>query len=197
MITKYEKTPDTAEDLQISAADQPFAARHRMLVRKMVRDTKGVERSVTVNDAESPLSRLRSRGLIDKAQFDAGEKLRRDFTIAGMTPNICSNLTQPLRHGGASRGHMSDTVLAAKQRYTLAMKAVGPTMSGMLTDVCCHLIGLEALERELTWPRHSARVVLSLGLDHLAAHYGLVVTNRSARMRSWRQDRDRDAAQSA
>lgn len=177
---------------QALGADQPFAAQHQILTQKAVTDEQGNAHSVIVNDAESPLTWLRYRGLIDDAQFAAGEKLRRDFTLAGMTPSICSNLEMP--SGGLPAEFISDAAMDARQRYTLAMKAVGPSLSGILTDVCCHLVGLKAIEAKEEWPRHSARVVLSLGLDHLASHYGLAVTARGTRMRSWRNEGERDAA---
>jgi hypothetical protein len=41
---------------------------------------------------------------------------------------------------------LADTVPAAEQRFTGAMRAAGPVLSDLLFDVCCHLIGLEAAE---------------------------------------------------
>ncbi len=174
--------------------DTPFAAQHQLLVERRIRDEAGREHIVAMDDAESPLARLRSRGLLDAAQFAAGERLRRDFTLAQLMPRLCADLTAPAigdRRGAARAAQIPDTVLAAKQRFNRAMRAVGPGLSDVLFDVCCHLKGLSLAEREKDWPRHSAFVVLKLGLDRLAAHYGLSSAPRErARTRSWRQEEE-------
>ena len=64
------------------------------------------------------------------------------------------------------------------------MRAVGPGLADLLFDVCCHLRGLEEAERAAGWPHRSARVVLGIGLDRLAAHYGLSLTGRG-KPRAW------------
>ncbi|HXC56830.1 MAG TPA: DUF6456 domain-containing protein [Rhizomicrobium sp.] len=171
----------------VAAADDPFAAQHQLLRTRRIKDAQGVERFVTVDDGESPLARLKARGLIDAAQFDAGEKLRVDFTLARLMPRLGVDLTAPLVTG--TRGKkperlFSDTVLAAKQRFTAAMRAVGPGLGDLLFDVCCHLRGLEEAERMLHWPSRSGRVVLGLALDRLAEHYGMRLRGRAG-MRSW------------
>jgi hypothetical protein len=65
-------------------------------------------------------------------------------------------------------------VLAASERVNRALKAVGPEFWGILVDVCCHLKGLEELERSAGWPQRSAKVVLQLALNSLARHYGIL-----------------------
>jgi hypothetical protein len=150
----------------------------------------GRETFVTVNEAESPLGRLRHRKVIDAVQFDAGERLRRDFTLAGLSPRMGIDLTQPLiRNSGGQRieAPLTDMVLAAKQRFSAAMRAAGPGLNDLLFDVCCHLRGLEETERLNGWPTRSAKVVLSIALERLADHYGMRIKGRGG-IRSWRMD---------
>lgn len=172
--------------------DDPFAAQHQLRESKLIRDEGGQERRVTVDEAESPLARLRHRGLIGPAQFDAGEKLRVDYTLARLSPRLGVDLSQALvagRRGPASHATFSDTVIAARQRFSHAMRAAGPGLADLLFDVCCHLRNLRDAEHAFGWPNRSARVVLAIGLDRLAEHYGIHVTGRG-RMRAWSADAD-------
>lgn len=56
----------------------------------------------------------------------------------------------------------------------MALRAVGPELSGILIDVCCHARGIEETERQANWPQRSGKIVLQLALTRLARHYGLV-----------------------
>ena len=171
------------------ADGDPYAAQHQMRRRQMIEGPDGVERLATVNQAESPLARLHALKLIDTAQFAAGERLRRDYTIAQLAPRLGVDLSAQTSFGrrGEKREHLlADTVLAAKQRFSAAMKAVGPGLNDLLYDVCCALVGLEGAEAQFGWPSRSAKVVLGLALDRLALHYGLVITAPArGRIRSW------------
>lgn len=133
-----------------------------------------------VNDGESPLAWLArrkgrdGRALIGAHQFAAGERLRADFTLAHLTPRVTSSWDVPAARGGGQHGgEISDLVIAARQRLRRALDEAGPEFAGLLMDVCCFLHGLEDAERARGWPTRSAKVVLQLGLDRLARHYGL------------------------
>ena len=170
--------------------DNAFAARHQLLAKRRMMNQEGKEILVTVNEAESPLARLRLRRSIDGTQFEAGERLRRDFTLAGLSPRLGVDLTSPLlprARGQMMQAPLSDMVLAAKQRFSAAMRAVGPGLNDLLFDVCCHLRGLSEAERAKRWPARSGKVVLAIALDRLAEHYGLRVRGR-AKLRSWRME---------
>jgi len=173
------------------ATHEPFAAQHQLRVERLVKGEDGVEHPVVVNEGESPLGWLKRRGIIDASELEAGERLRRDFTLAQLSPRMGVDLGAPVVDGARGAMHevpLADTVLAAKQRFSRAMSAAGPVLSDLLFDVCCHLIGLEAAESARAWPRRTAKVVLQIGLDRLAAHYGLNVRRRRAAMRSWRME---------
>jgi len=175
-----------------TAKADPFASQHQLRTMKRLRDSAGHHRTVLVDEAESVISRLKRRGVIDAAQFDAGEKLRRDFTLAQLMPRLGVDLTAPVPSGRRAwrpEAAMTDTVLSARQRFNRAMRAAGPGLSDLLFDVVCHLRGLEDAERAYGWPHRSARVVLGIALNALACHYGLRVTGEP-RLRSWRSERE-------
>ena len=163
-------------------------AQHLELGRRQILGPSGVT-GVTVDEAESPLAWLArrkgrdGRALIEPMQLLAGERLRAEFTRAQLMPRITSNWSASVADGrrGASPATFTETVIAARQRVRHALDAVGPEFSGLLVDVCCFLKGLADVERERNWPQRSAKVVLQLGLDRLARHYGL--QRRSARPR--------------
>ena len=99
---------------------------------------------------------------------------RADFTFAYLMPRTTSKWDSPVQEGARTgQAHFTDAMIAARQRVTHALDAVGPEFSGLLVDVCCFLKKLDDLERERSWPARSAKVVLQLGLDRLARHYGL------------------------
>ncbi|WP_428029229.1 DUF6456 domain-containing protein [Ancylobacter sp.] len=161
-------------------------------------EIEGVRRAVAVDLEESPLGWLaRRRGrdgrsFVTPVQLIAGERLRADFTRAGLAPRLTANwdaVTRADRSGGAAGLNGSEAALAARQRLSRAMEGVGPEFSGLLMDVCCFLKGLEQVEQERGWPARTAKVVLALGLDRLARHYGLSEAARGrsrARTRAWR-----------
>jgi hypothetical protein len=164
--------------------------------RRVSLDMEGIRRKVEINEAESPLAWLRRRqgkngmAFIGAAAFAAGERLRVDFTMANLMPRVTTNWQAP--EGCSSAGDpvmFSDAVLSARQRVKQVMEAVGPELSGILTDVVCFLKGLEQVESERGWPARSAKIVLSLALDRLARHYGLSDTAvgrpTSRRIRTW------------
>ena len=65
---------------------------------------------------------------------------------------------------------------------------MGPEFAGVLLDVCCFLKGLEDIEHERRWPPRSAKILLQLGLDRLARHYGFEGEARGrarAPIRTW------------
>jgi hypothetical protein len=159
----------------------------------------GRRSEVTVDESESPLAWLaRRRGrdgksLIAPQQLQAGERLRADFTCANLMPSTTSNWTSPFGSGrrGAGDAVSTDAMIAARQRVRRALEAAGPEFAGLLVDVCCFLKGLEDVERERRWPQRTAKVVLQLGLDSLARHYGYAGELRGrdrAKTRIWLAD---------
>jgi hypothetical protein len=173
-----------------------FRAQHLSVVPARVETPDGPV-NVMIDLSESPLAwlaRRKSRDgkpLIEPVQFQAGERLRADFTRANLTPNVTSSWDPSVSHERRGQGvgaTFSDAVVAAREQIKLALEAVGPEFTDVLLDVCCFLKGLEEVERERRWPPRSAKVVLQLGLDRLARHYGLGSEARGrahAPIRTW------------
>lgn len=116
--------------------------------------------------------------MIAQPQLDAGERLRADFTLGHMGPCVTTNWSEPTggnrRRAGPGAGlEFSERAAAARERVRRALAEVGPELSGILIDVCCHLKSLEDTERACRWPQRSAKLVLQLALTRLARHYGL------------------------
>ena len=135
---------------------------------------------VEIDLSESPLRWLASRRdvagrpFLSAAEVDAGERFRRDFTQAGLSPRLGAQLAAPVARGGAGvPADYSDIVVAARRRLARATDAVGPDFASLLLDICGFLKGLDEVERERGWPARSAKVVLRLALAALAEHYGL------------------------
>lgn len=126
------------------------------------------------------------KALIEDYQFEAGERLRRDYTFAQLSPRITtdwsfSNVGDRKRKNGSGNAslELKENVIAAKERVTQALESVGPEFSNIIIDVCCHLKGLEEAEKSQGWPQRSGKVVLQLALNSLARHYGLIHDNRN------------------
>ncbi|PSC04552.1 ATPase [Alsobacter soli] len=178
-----------------AAPDQAWLAQHKPLGRAQL-DREGESRAVTVDEAESPLAWLRRRAgkdgrpFLGDAQFQAGERFRVDLTLGMVLPSVTASWSPAPRGGRRGGGveHVTDMALAARQRCDAAARALGAELAGLLVDVCGFLKGLEQVERERGWPARSAKVVLRIALDRLAAHYGLareaVGPDRSP-MRMW------------
>ncbi|SHL62977.1 DUF6456 domain-containing protein [Roseibium suaedae] len=151
-----------------------------------------------INLTESPLAWLAKRrdrsgkSLLDRAQVEAGERLRADYSFARLMPSLAGGwrVEAPLGQRGAGNAgaDMTDDVLAARKRVERVLNSLQPVLAGLLIDVCCHLKGLEAVEAERGWPARSAKVVLQIALDGLADRYGYRITasDRSSRIRAER-----------
>ena len=168
--------------LALGPAGQAWARRraeagNRLLAERILRQDVAAPdrrpaRSVTVNLAESPLGWLKARGLVDARQYEAGERLRGDWTIAGLGPRV----TMRWDAGARSTGDGLDPTLAqiaARRRMEAALDAVGPGLRDVLWRIVCAGEGMETAERALGWPARAGRVVLTLALDRLADFYRL------------------------
>lgn len=120
----------------------------------------------------------------------AGDRVRRLFDRAQLLPRVTMAYSPIAATRGAARRAGDITDMAAEARKGLAeIHALLPDdCAGVVIDVCGYEKGLQAIETERGWPRRSAKLVLRIGLEHLARHYGLVEMARgpeSGKQQGW------------
>ncbi|WP_315919446.1 DUF6456 domain-containing protein [Mesorhizobium sp. SP-1A] len=133
------------------------------------------------NLSESPLAQLMrrkgrdGRPFLAIREFEAGERLRADYTRGQIMPRLGANWVASVASGrradGGGMAELTDAALGARRRVDKAIEAVGPELAGVLVDVCCFLKGLEQVEMERGWPVRSPKIVLKTALGVLARHY--------------------------
>lgn len=157
---------------QLLGADG-HAGQHRRTVRR----ADGTE----INLAESPLARLAVAGRGDATPFldphhvEAGERIRRLVERAQLQPRLTMSYdparTPASRSGGVEE--ISDFAADARRQLGRVVATLPRDCAGVVLDVCGLLKGLQTIESERGWPPRSAKLVLRIGLDHLARQFGL------------------------
>lgn len=135
-------------------------------------------------DPDSPLAWLRRRRhkdgspMLSSEAYQAGERLRADFHRGQMAPRVTADYSavpSSGRRGAPGFGvDLGEGTSAARERVRRGLTAVGPRLANVLVDVCCHMKGLEDIERAHGMPQRAGHYVLGLALDALARHYGLL-----------------------
>jgi hypothetical protein len=198
---RFAATEDALSWLQRrSNPEDPFRTQHAEIDKEHHAD---LDRTVLINLEESPIAALARRPAKDGKPWlspdlvAAAERLRRDFEIGRLQPRVTANWSASVNSGrrtGNTGGvaDLTDMALAARASVDRALEAVGGELAGLLVDVCCFLKGVETVERERQWPARSAKLVLRIGLQSLAKHYGLApaATGKpgSRKVRHWGSD---------
>lgn len=167
-----------------------FQEQHKQFGERVVNMYDGSGRkSLRYNLAESPLTLLARKKDKSGATYlsiellEAGERLREDFEQAQLGSRVTQNWDRFLTggdgnwHPGAGGAGSTN----ARERVSLAMKAMGPGLADVALRVCCFLEGMEKAEKRLGWSARSGKVVLKIALQRLADHYGIAAeTQREA-----------------
>lgn len=147
----------------------------RALDRDKVRRGRRPVRSVTVNMTESPLGWLVARGHLTRRQYEAGERLRRDYERAQLGARVTMAWdAAPISgsRGGAGPGAEAGMAqIDAKKRFDAAVGAAGKGLSDILWRVVCAGEGMREAESALGWPARAGKLVLTLAVDRVADFY--------------------------
>jgi len=115
---------------------------------------------------------------------------------AQLSPRLTMSY-DPAHVGGRQRGageaaHMGDGAAEARLVLSRIAGKLPAECWGVLFDVCGLGKGLQQVEAERRWPRRSAKLVLRISLDQLAAQFGLreqAAGANSAPVQGWREQR--------
>lgn len=160
--------------------DEALRARHRVLAP--------APDGAALNLAESPLLRLGA--FLDRHHVEAGERVRRLVERAQLQPRLTMAYSAARTAGTRQQlaGDISDMAADARRAVADIHRLLPRDCAGVVLDVCGLLKGLQEVERERGWPRRSAKLVLRIGLDRLADHYGfapVAVGRDEAKLRFW------------
>lgn len=168
--------PETKNWLRrkLAAGTEDFAAQHRQI--KI--DAKGR----TINLNESPLTRLalstgKGASYLKPYHVEAGERIRTLVQRAQLRARVTMSYSPAQSAQSGSAAHsphdISDMAVDARRELDRLHTLLPTDCAGVIFDVCGLEKGLQCIEAERGWPRRSAKLVLRIGLEHLAQHFGL------------------------
>ncbi len=164
-----------------------FAAQHRVAAE--------MPDGIAINLAESPLARLAAGevAFLERHHVEAGERIRRLVERAQLQPRLTMAYSASRTAGNRPQAATDISDLAADARKALAdlHRLLPRDCAGVVLDVCGLLKGLQEVERDRGWPRRSAKLVLRIGLEQLAQHYGLgpfAIGRSSRKPRIWQDE---------
>lgn len=170
-------------EVRSTGSDTGFLAQHGGFEPvEIIAADGGIER-VTRRAETSPLDRWRRPGqdgsapLLDREEYEAGERLRADHARSTMSQRLTADWTSPPRsksgRGPSSPEDAPVSALVARTRVMDALDAIGPGLDRVVFAVCIREAGLGDVERGEGWPKRSGKIALKLGLTRLAVHYGM------------------------
>lgn len=106
----------------------------------------------------------------------AAERIEALSRRAQMLPRLTMSYEGRLAGRGEGRGgasDLSDSAADARRKLNALASAMPGDCWNVVLDICCFGKGVQEIEQERGWPRRSAKLVLRIGLDHLASQFGL------------------------
>lgn len=129
------------------------------------------------NRNESPLSRLIAADsfFLSSHHVETGERVRGLVERAQLRYRVTMSYTPVVIHKSYSNtsSEVSDMAIDARRQVSDIYALLPRDCAGAVVDVCGFLKGLHQVESERGWPRRSAKIVLRIGLEQLAQHYGI------------------------
>lgn len=128
-------------------------------------------RYIVVENPILSLSRRKDKNgkpFISKEQLSAGEHLRQDYELSGLSVEDLQLAKDQLAIANAS---LPKGVTSARQRLKQALDDLGPGLAEAAFECCCLQRGLEVTEKKMGWSSRSGKIVLRIALTRLLRHY--------------------------
>lgn len=181
LLAQRENQARSEKEHGFAEAQTPFAGAGEFGEKSITDPRTSRTRRAKYNLSESPLAALARRKdrdgtpFLDDKLVHAGERLREDFELAQMGPNVSQNWDRFLTGGGrggfSPDGPMDGGSTAARDRVSRALSDLGPGLSDVALRCCCFLEGLEMAEKRMGWSARSGKIVLRIALQRLKHHY--------------------------
>lgn len=164
-----------------------MSVRSRLGVFVMPRDDNGLGRLAMGGEAGAFLA---------VHHLLAAERFETLVRRAQLAPQLTMSYSAAGGGGRESRGNSVETASDAAAEARLRLSCLAGLLPadcwGVVFDVCGLGKGLQQVETERRWPRRSAKLVLRIALDQLAAQFGLSEHARGGghgATRGWLDDR--------
>ncbi|HWJ87658.1 MAG TPA: DUF6456 domain-containing protein [Pelagibacterium sp.] len=133
--------------------------------------------SVLKNDTLRSLARHKAGlpGFLQPHHLEAGQRIQVLFERSQLQPRTTMYYGPRVggNRGGAGAHDIGDMAADARRKLAEIWKLLPSDCAGVLIDVCGFDKGLQQVEVERRWPRRSAKLVLRIGLEAAARHFGL------------------------
>ena len=154
--------------------------------------TRSLSSGPALNRNESPLSRLAAADpdFLDAHHVAAGERVRRLVERALLRQSVTMSYSGVVAggHSHSGAGDIPDLAIDARRKINEIYEVLPRECAGAVIDICGFLKGLHQVESERGWPRRSAKLLLRVGLEQLARHFGMsscAVGQPTTRDRAW------------
>lgn len=171
--------------------DQGFADQHREIFVQ----SDGTRKNL----AKGPLGTLSvgKKGappFMQRHHVEAAKKIEKLVELAQMRQRTTMSY-DPTRVGATSGSdfagpELGERAIDARNTLNVCLGKLPADCAGVVLDVCGLQKGLQLVEQERKWPRRSAKMILRVGLDQVAAHFGLTATvsgSQSNKPQQWMQ----------
>lgn len=142
--------------------------------------------TVPWNVRHDPLARMRARGEIDEAQYQAGEDLRSCVERIGGSGAPAVDTTKEAVDGGKGYGGISDSTMKAAKKLRDAERVLGWQAYRLVRAVVCDGLNgsLIAQQSRVKVDRKTVQAQVRHSLEHLAILWNYLTDARHVRMKA-------------